>query len=87
MLDETICIQHEYCTNCPERAKCPKRITFYNKNQFCSELLETDLLASSILETMDFPANVIAISSSMFLEMMIKKRNRELEEYPIYSPV
>lgn len=87
MPDEKICIQHEYCTDCPARATCPKRITFYNQNQFFEELSESTVISNAFLEELGFSEDIIALSSVIFLQMMNKKRDRELQENPIYSNI
>lgn len=87
ILDASLCMQQEFCTYCSLRAKCAKRITFYNEKQFLDELVATDMLAISMLESLGFPEECITLSRTIFLQTMTKKRNRELEENPIYSPV
>jgi hypothetical protein len=87
MPDEKICMQNEYCTDCPERAKCPKRITFYNQNQFFEELSVITTVSTPILAELGISENLIALSCVIFLEKMNKKRDRELQEHPIYSNI
>ncbi len=84
MENATICLKQEYCTDCPIRAKCKKRITFYNKKQFFEELEKTCVIASVAISR-DATSDIIAMANVLFIEKMLKKRNRELQEQPIYS--
>lgn len=83
---EKVCLQYEYCTSCPARAICPKRLTFYS-NQFVEEITSTKILANAILVEQGFSEDFIADSLSKFSQMMNKKRKRELQEYPLYSSI
>lgn len=81
------CLRNEYCTNCPIRAKCEKRITFYNEKQFFEELVKSNVYANAILAELGISESLIALSSVIFLQIMNKKRDREVQEHPIYSNI
>lgn len=87
ILEARLCMEQQFCTHCPLRAKCEKRITFYNEKQFFEDLAKIESIAISVLKFLGFPEEEIDSSCTFFLDDMNKKRNKELEEHPIYSPV
>lgn len=81
----TICYSQDFCTSCPFRKGCANRINFYNEEVFLKSLNMSTSLASSMLLEFGFPKSVVIHSDAIFAEQMKQKRNRELEEHPIYS--
>lgn len=85
--DVKICMDHEYCTYCPSREICTKRITFYNEEQFFKEVILATKRAGIILSKIGISNDMIALSDLFFTECMTKKRDREIQEHPIYSSI
>ena len=87
MTDELLCMVQEYCTACPIRKTCISRIDFYNEKRFLKNLEEANKLADERLLMAGIPKDIVVLSNTIFTEMITKKRDKELQEHPIYSPI
>lgn len=85
--DVMLCMQHEFCTDCPLRANCKERVIFYNEEQFLEHLEESNRITDEFLALTGMPEKIALLSKLIFIEMISKKRNKELEEHPTYSPI
>lgn len=79
------CSLNEFCTNCPARKTCEKRILFYDEKKFNETLLKSNDLALSLALSLGLSAPSMRFSNFIFTLQMQKKRKRELEEHPTYS--
>ena len=80
-----ICSRQQYCTDCLIRKGCGKRITFYNEKQFFEELTQTSVLGNIHLTKEGVHSDMINTANVLFIEGIIKKRHKELQEHPTYS--
>ncbi len=81
-----ICTKQEYCTSCPSRKGCANRVNFYDEKNFFQTLDTSNSMADSMFVEMGFPKTIVTHTNTIFVEQMKRKRNKELEEHPTYSP-
>ena len=81
-----ICFEHEYCTDCPERKDCTVRPTFYSEEQYQEWRSQTLTDAKRIAEMLGFNSQIIPFGLDSGIKMMDKRRAKELELHPTYSP-
>ena len=80
-----ICFQHKYCTDCPIRVECDVRPLFYSEEEYNAYKKETLALSTAIAERMGFPKALFPSGFNAGMQMMDKRRKRELELHPTYS--
>ncbi len=85
MTNGEICFSQEYCTNCPIRKECTIRPIFYSDEEYDYYRQQTIHLSATIAENMGYsnPFNHLEAG----VKLMDKRRAKELEEHPTYSPV
>lgn len=81
-----ICFAHEYCTDCPVRKECTVRPTFYSDEEY-AYWRKTSLEATKkVALLMGFPESCIPFGLDLGIQMMDKRRAKELELFKTYSP-
>ncbi len=72
------CINNQFCNNCPDRVGCLMRYYFYNGDDFDQEIIlqKTEINAQEFMSEDDAFNNV---------DIIRKKRNRELSEHHFFS--
>lgn len=81
-----VCFSHEYCTDCPARAECTVRPTFYDNSQYLAwrnETVETTKVLARSLYHM--PEQLIDKGIESGIKMMDKRRDMELRIHPTFS--
>ena len=86
MTDGQICFLHEYCTDCPLRRKCPRRPLFYSEQEDANWKKHTLDSTKRMALLLGFPSSTIEPGASLGVNMMDKRRSRELELHPTFSP-
>lgn len=86
MTNGQICFMNEYCTNCPIRKECTVRPLFYSENAYQKYRKETLAKSSLLAELMGFHKSDISLGLNVGMKMMDKRRTKELELHPTYSP-
>lgn len=81
-----ICFSQEYCTDCPERKSCTVRPTFYSEEKYQCWRNETLDQTARIAKVFSFPTQSIPLGMDIGVKMMDKRRAKELELHPTYSP-
>lgn len=86
MKNLVVCSFQEYCTDCPVRKGCTRRMLYY-KEEYLEILKIANISTIRFLCTyqkMDFLTAISMIDK--FCKDDDKKRQRELELHPTYSP-
>lgn len=81
-----VCLSQKYCTDCPLRKDCTVRSIFYSETEYFywrKQAYDTTVKMASFLS---LPPTIIASGTICGIQMMDKRRARELELYPKYSP-
>lgn len=86
MSDGQICFLHEYCTNCPLRRECSIRPLFYSEQEYANWKQHTLDATKRMARLLGFPPSSIEPGTSLGLKMMDKRRSKELELHPTFSP-
>jgi len=81
-----VCYSHEYCTDCPARKQCSIRPMFYSEKEYQNWRTTTFQTAQQFAQAIGFPHICIPLGLNVGLQMMDKRRKRELELHPEYSP-
>lgn len=81
-----ICFLHEYCTDCPERKNCTVRPTFYSDEAYQKWKDQTIADASRVAKISGYNQQSIILGMNFGIKMMDKRRAKELELHPTYSP-
>lgn len=86
MTNGQICFIHEYCTDCPIRKECAVRPIFYSDKDYELYRQQTLMYSSIIAKRLKFPNAFIPAGLNIGLQMMDKRRAKEIKEHPTYSP-
>ncbi len=80
------CKENEYCTNCPIRIGCSRREDFYcDTKEFIEERKQANIQVIAILISRGYSKEEAISKCAKMSDGIYKKRDRELEEHPIYS--
>lgn len=79
------CLSHEYCTDCPLRVECNVRPIFYSDKEYQEYRKEILQISISIARKMGMPDYLSRQYLNDSMNMMDKRRSKELELYPTYS--
>lgn len=82
-----ICNARSTCTNCPIRTRCEMRKTFYSNEEYDDVLSISFEIAHRIGLAAGFPLSVMEEGDQKTKSMMDAKRDKELREHPVYSPI
>ena len=86
MTNGQICFSQEYCTDCPLRKECAIREFFYSDKEYNNYKEQTCKMTASVAESLGVPKSFIPFGLNCGLRMMDKRRAKELEIHPTYSP-
>ena len=82
-----ICVDNEFCTNCPARTKCGMRELFYDNDAYEAVRAEVFVRASMVAALLGTPTLLIPLEVGANIQAMDKRRRKELELHPKYSPI
>ena len=84
-----LCYSQEYCTNCPARKQCSVLPLFYSEKQYQDWRNSVAKMFIHCTEPLHLPYAIVSAGLQTGLQMMVlmdKRRKRELELHPEYSP-
>lgn len=86
MAQSEVCSNQEYCTNCTIRKDCAIRRTFYSEEYFKWRKESYDLIISTASKLFLAHSSAIISGTLLTLQQMDKRRDKEMELYPEFSP-
>ncbi len=81
----SICIQQEYCTNCPARIGCLIRELFYSEEKYIRLMQASASIGNMFWAFLGASSEKIHCAENTFQAILSKKRQKELELHPTYS--
>lgn len=81
-----ICAEHEACISCPCRVECTIRPTFYDEAEYNFWRASAVAVAKLHLKALGYPPLLAQLGVQQSITMMDKRRQKELELFPEYSP-
>ncbi len=79
------CFLQEYCTNCPLRAECGIRPLFYSEEAYNKYKNEVLSISTKVAAGLGYSKETIPMGLNIGIQMMDKRRKKELELHPTYS--
>lgn len=80
-----VCIQHEFCTDCPARIGCSIRRSFYDDEKYHKSAQTSGIATLQYAASRGIAFLDAAEQMKKTAITMNSKRKHELEQYPTYS--